>query len=294
MPLCADASQNCNSRREASAAVPRIRGFFRAAVARSVRPKPYGEGLQGTGDAALGYPRPMRVAALVLGAGKGERLGEAVPKAFVPLCGKPLLAHALAAMTASPAVDVVIPVIGKSECARFEALEPEWAGIRGLLPPVIGGAERQDSMTAGLAALPADVSFVAVHDAARPLVGAEAISRVVEAARSSGAAILALPVRDTIKRVEDGVIVETPLRAECYVAQTPQVFRVEVLREAMEKAAAEAFVGTDDAEIVERIGVRVTVVPGDPNNLKITDHADLVAAERWLRERENPIDGEAN
>jgi len=227
----------------------------------------------------------MRVAALVLGAGRGERLGEDVPKAFVPLCGKPLLVRALAALAAAPEIDVVVPVIGRDDLSRMEALESELASIPGLLPPVIGGAERQDSMTAGLAALPADVDFVAVHDAARPLVAAEAISRVVDAARSSGAAILVVPVRDTIKRVREGRIVETPDRSECYAAQTPQVFRVEVLREALEKAAAEGFIGTDDAEIVERIGVPVTVVSGDASNVKITDRADLIAAERWLRER---------
>ena len=234
---------------------------------------------------ALGYPDPMRVAALVLGAGRGERLGEAVPKAFVPLCGKPLLVRALAAMAAAPEIDVSMPVIGPSDLSRLKALESELASIPGLLAPAIGGAERQDSMTAGLAALPPDVAFVAVHDAARPLVATEAISRVVDAARRSGAAILAVPVRDTIKRVREGLIVETPSRLECYAAQTPQVFRVEVLREALEKAAAEAFIGTDDAEIVERIGVPVTVVPGDSSNIKITDRADLIEAERWLRDQ---------
>jgi 2-C-methyl-D-erythritol 4-phosphate cytidylyltransferase len=228
----------------------------------------------------------MRVAALVLGAGRGERFGGETPKAFVPLGGKPLLVRALAAMAAAPEIDVAIPVIGKAETSRLEALEPELDLIRGLLPAVIGGAERQDSMTAGLAALPADVAFVAVHDAARPFVATEAVCRVVVAARRSDAAILAIPVRDTIKRVRDGRIVETPTRSECFAAQTPQVFRVEVLREALEKAAAEGFIGTDDAEIVERMGVPVAVVPGDPSNIKITDRADLIAAERWLRDRE--------
>jgi 2-C-methyl-D-erythritol 4-phosphate cytidylyltransferase len=235
----------------------------------------------------------MRVAALVLGAGRGERLAEAAPKAFVPLCGKPLLVRSLAAMAAAPEIDVAMPIVGRSDLSRLKALESELASIPGLLPPAIGGAERQDSMAAGLAALPPDVAFVAVHDAARPLVATEAISRVVDAARRSGAAILAVPVRDTIKHVRDGLIVETSSRSECYAAQTPQVFRVEVLREALEKATAEAFIGTDDAEIVERLGVPVTVVPGDPSNIKITDRADLIAAERWLRDRREDETGGA-
>jgi len=235
----------------------------------------------------------MRVAALVLGAGRGERLGGSIPKAFVPLCGKPLLVHALSALASAPEIDIAIPVIGASELPRMQALASELVAIPGLQAPVIGGAERQDSMTAGLAALPADVDLVAVHDAARPLVTTAAISRVVAAARRSGAAILAVPVRDTIKRVREGSIVETPNRAECYAAQTPQVFRVELLRQALEKAAAAGFVGTDDAEIVERLGVRVTVVAGDPSNIKITDRADLDAAERWLRDQRTAEQGRA-
>ncbi len=227
----------------------------------------------------------MRVAALVLGAGRGERLGGAVPKAFVPLCGKPLLVRALAALAAAPEIQGVMPVVARGDLARLDALASELASISGLLPPAIGGAERQDSMTAGLAALPGDVAFVAVHDAARPLVSAAAIGRVVQAARAHGAAILAVPARDTIKRVRGGLVAETPSRTECYAAQTPQVFRVELLREALAKAAAEGFVGTDDAEIVERIGVPVAVVAGEASNLKITDRADLEAAERWLRAR---------
>ncbi len=227
----------------------------------------------------------MRVAALVLGAGTGRRLGGPIPKAFVPLRGQPLLLRSLTAVLAAPEIDVALPVIGRFDFSRLKALEPDLAMIPGVLPAVIGGAERQDSMTAGLAALPEDVGFVAVHDAARPLVTPEAIGRVVNAARRSGAAILAVPLRDTLKRVRDGLIVETPRRSECYVAQTPQVFRVEVLREALAKAKAEEFVGTDDAEIVERIGVPVTVVAGDPSNIKITDRADLLAAERWLQDQ---------
>jgi len=241
--------------------------------------------IAGHPSSSLGYPAAMRVAALVLGAGRGERLGEAIPKAFVPLCGMPLLIRALAAMTAAPEIDIAVPIVARADLPRLKALEPELTSIRSLLAPVIGGDQRQDSMMAGLAALPSDVAFVAVHDAARPLVAREAIGRVVAAARRSGAAILAIPVRDTIKRVREGRIVETPNRLECYAAQTPQVFRIEVLREALEKALAEGFVGTDDAEIVERIGVPVTVVSGDPSNIKITVRADLVAAEHWLRDR---------
>ena len=233
----------------------------------------------------------MSVAALVLAAGRGVRFGGAIPKAFVLLAGRPLLIHALSAMTATTAVDWVIPIVGASQLAGLSALAPELAPIRGLLAPVVGGVERQDSMKAGLAALAAEVEFVAVHDAARPLVAPEAVSRVVAAARKSGAAILALPVSDTIKRVREGRIWETPDRSECYAAQTPQVFRVEILREALEKAEADGFLGTDDSQLVERLGVAVEVVPGDPHNIKVTDPSDLRLAERWLRERREEREG---
>jgi 2-C-methyl-D-erythritol 4-phosphate cytidylyltransferase len=139
---------------------------------------------------------------------------------------------------------------------------------------------------AGLEALPDDTRLVAVHDAARALVRPDAVGRVVRAAERWGAAILAAPVRDTIKRVRDGRVVETPARAECWAAQTPQVFRVELLREALAKASAEGFLGTDDAQLVERLGVTVHVVEGDPDNLKLTHPEDLGVAESWLRRRE--------
>jgi 2-C-methyl-D-erythritol 4-phosphate cytidylyltransferase len=236
----------------------------------------------------------MSVAALVLAAGRGVRFGGSIPKAFVPLAGKPLLVHALSAMTASSAVDFAIPIIGASELETLEAMASDLASIRGLLAPVVGGAERQDSMKAGMAALPAEVEYVAVHDAARPLVAPEAVSRVVAAARKSGAAILALPVRDTIKRVRDGKIQETPDRAECFAAQTPQVFKVEILREALAKAEADGFLGTDDSQLVERLGIEVEVVPGDPQNIKVTDPSDLLTAERWYLNRcEVKTEGEA-
>jgi 2-C-methyl-D-erythritol 4-phosphate cytidylyltransferase len=228
--------------------------------------------------------RRMRVVALLLGAGRGERLGGGLPKAFVPLAGRPLVLHALEALERAAALDAVIPVLPAGELARFRELVAAGPHPK-LVAPVAGGRERQDSVRAGLAALPPGAEWVAVHDAARALVRPEAIERVVEAARRRGAALLAIPVRDTIKRVVEGRVVETPPRAACWAAQTPQVFRVEILREALAKADAEGFVATDDAELVERLGVAVTVVEGDRDNLKLTDPEDLALAERILAAR---------
>jgi 2-C-methyl-D-erythritol 4-phosphate cytidylyltransferase len=240
----------------------------------------------------------MTVAALVVGAGRGERLhqslgesegvdeaAEPLPKAFVPLAGRCLLLRSLEALAASPEVDLVVPVVAREAMPRLASLESELDWIGKLGPAVAGGAERQDSVRCGLEALPAEVTHVAVHDAARPLVRPEDVSRVVRAARSQGAALLAVPVRDTIKRVEAGRVVATPPRAECYAAQTPQVFRIDWLREALARAEAEGVRGTDDASLVERLGMTVQVVEGDPANLKITSAEDLAVAEIWLRRR---------
>ena len=229
---------------------------------------------------------PVRVAALVVAAGRGERFGQALPKAFVPLAGRPLVLHAVEALSAVQAVHCIQPVVAAEQLERAAALFRERPVSAKLVPAVAGGAERQDSVRAGLAALPVEVELVAVHDAARALVRPAAVERVIDAAGRHGAAILAVPARDTIKRVAGGRVVETPARASCWAAQTPQVFRTEVLREAHEKAAAERFVGTDDAELVERLGVSVEVVEGDADNLKLTHPEDLALAEQLLARRE--------
>lgn len=224
----------------------------------------------------------MRVAALVLAAGRGERLGASVPKAFLPLAGRPLVVRAIEALAARPEVERIVPVLPAADLARFAALG--LAGDGRLAAPVAGGAERQDSMRAGLAALPDGIEIVAVHDAARPLVRPEDVGRVIAAAARTGAALLAVPVRDTLKRARAGRVTETLARADCWAAQTPQAFRVALLREALAKAEAQGFVGTDDAQLVERLGAPVEIVEGDPGNLKITWPEDVALAEAlWSR-----------
>ena len=143
------------------------------------------------------------------------------------------------------------------------------------------GAERQHSVASGIAALDSDCALVAVHDAARPLVRPAAIEACLAVARATGAAILATPVPDTVKRAKDGRIVETLARADLWLAQTPQAFHADVLRRA-HAAAASDLVTTDDAALVERIGVAVAIVVGDASNRKITTPEDLEWAEAML------------
>jgi len=230
--------------------------------------------------------RAMRVAALVVGAGRGERLAREEPKAFVLLAGRPLIAHAIETLASVAAIERVIPVVPPDWCGEVAVRLGALARHPKLAAPVPGGATRQDSVRAGLAALGDDVALVAVHDAARPLLRAQDAARVVAAATKTGAAILAVPVRDTIKQARAGAVVATPPRDELFAAQTPQVFRREWLQEALAKAAAEGRLGTDCAELVEALGVRVELVEGDPGNWKVTDAGDLERARQVLEGRE--------
>jgi len=232
----------------------------------------------------------MSVAALVVGAGRGERFRaslrgapeRALPKAFLPLGGRTLLVRAAAALAAAPEIDLVVPVVPAEALGALGELAPGLADVAKLAPAVAGGATRQDSVRAGLAALPRDVALVAVHDAARPLVDPADVGRVVAEAARTGAALLAAPIPDTVKRVREGRVVATPPRDECFAAQTPQVFRADWLREALAKAEADGVVATDDAALVERLGVEVRVVAASAPNPKITTAADLAWAEAWL------------
>ncbi len=227
-------------------------------------------------------PAPGSVAALVLAAGRGERLGHSLPKAFVPIAGRTLIEYSIRALSASGVIDWIVPVLAAGDMTRWKALGLE--STPGLMEPVEGGAERQDSVQAGLDALPAEIEFVAVHDAARCLVVAEDVRAVVSAARQTGAAILGERVRDTIKRVVEGLIVETPARDECWAAQTPQVIRRIWLVEAIAAASREGRLGTDDAQLIEWMGQPVQMVEARFPNLKITRPEDLVLAESLLEQ----------
>lgn len=233
----------------------------------------------------MGTSGRAAVAALVLSAGRGERLGHTLPKAFVPLAGLTLVERSIRALSAAGVFSLIQPVLAATEFERFDTLEID---VPGLVPRVAGGKERQDSMQKGLAALPPDVEFVAVHDAARCLVSAPDLRAVVVAAQESGAALLGERARDTIKRVADGRVIETPDRATLWAAQTPQVIRRDWLERAMENALQEGRLGTDDAQLVEWLGHPVTMVEATRPNPKITRPEDLLLAEAILASQTNP------
>ena len=230
-------------------------------------------------------PDRPAVAALVLAAGRGERLGGTLSKAFVRLEALTLLERSIRALATSKAVDRIVPVIAERDREAFDAMRAAMDDVPGLAAPVTGGAERQDSMAAGLASLPADIEFVAVHDAARCLVHPSDVERVVEEAIGSGAAILAARLSDTLKRVEAGRIVETPDRAAYWAAQTPQVFRRDWLTVAANVASRSGRIATDDAAVVEAEGHSVAVVEACFPNPKITRPEDLVYGRSLLEAR---------
>jgi 2-C-methyl-D-erythritol 4-phosphate cytidylyltransferase len=202
-------------------------------------------------------------------------MGAARPKAFLPLAGRPLLLRAADAFEASPGVEAIVAVVPAGEQrAAHDLLAP----LRKVTAVVAGGGTRQDSVRAGLEALPADFDgIVLVHDAARALVDPSLIAAVIRAALETGAALPVLPLVDTIKRVRDGLVQETLDRSELAAAQTPQGVRRALLEEALARAERDGAIVTDEAMAVERLGRRVTAVVGSPRNLKITTPHDL----RW-------------
>jgi len=216
--------------------------------------------------------------AVLVAAGRGERLGEDRPKAFVRLGELPLLAEPLRRLDESAWIDHVV-VVAPPEWEEPAILLAEELGASKVTACVTGGETRTESVRAGVAEVPEDVDAILVHDAARPLLPDDVIERVVMALRDGcDGAVPALPAADTVKRVDGDVVVETPPRADLVAVQTPQGFVAAVLRAAL--AAGEE--GSDCASLVERNGGRVKVVRGDERLLKVTTRADLERVASWL------------
>lgn len=237
--------------------------------------------------------RPHRTAAVIPAAGRGLRLGPGAPKALRALGGTPMLIHAVRAMARSRAVSLVVVVAPPDGADAVRLLLNEHAlPDRTEIVVVSGGETRQQSVRAGLDALPQDVTSVLIHDAARPLVPVDTVDSVVEAVRDGAPAVVpALPLADTVKEVEPGKpgepepVVATPERARLRAVQTPQGFDRATLVRAHEEIAVAGEGATDDAGMVERLGVTVVVVPGHEEAFKVTRPLDLVLAEAVLARR---------
>lgn len=213
-------------------------------------------------------------------------MGGSIPKQFLSLGGEPLIIQSLRALQAAAVVDQIILAVPSADieyCQHEIVLQHRFTKVTKV---VAGGAERQDSVRHALAEVPPDTEIVLVHDAVRPFLTQRMIGEVVAAARKHGAAIVALPMRDTVKQVgPDGMIERTVDRAPLWLAQTPQAFRRDWIETAHRKAQAEGVRATDDAFLVEWIGHAVAVVEGSGENIKVTRPEDLVIGEAILASR---------
>ena len=217
---------------------------------------------------------------VVVAAGRGTRMGTPESKQYLMLMDKPILVHTLELFQQMTFVQEIVLVVGEMDVARCE----QWVSsyqLDKVKAVVRGGAERQDSVYKGLLHL--TCQWAMVHDGVRPLVTVSAVERGCAAAEHNGASVLAVPVKDTIKQVDHtGKITATPDRKSLWAIQTPQAFRRALLLEAHERARTDGFVGTDDAMLVERLGMQVYAAEGEYTNIKITTPEDLPMAEMMM------------
>jgi 2-C-methyl-D-erythritol 4-phosphate cytidylyltransferase len=231
----------------------------------------------------------MTVLAIIPAAGMGVRMGGGTPKQFLSLDGVPVFVHTLRKFAASEAIDGIFLALRPEEMDRARReLEPERLAKPVRL--VAGGSTRQETVARALAEAPPETEIVVVHDAVRPFVELHLIREVVEAARRHGAAILGIPSVDTVKQIERQMILGTLPRERIMLAQTPQAFRAEIIREAFTRATADGFAGTDESSLVERLGLNVTVLMGSDRNIKITKPSDLPLARLYIAQEKTRVE----
>ena len=218
--------------------------------------------------------------AVIVAAGTASRMG-GIDKVMAPLCGEPMIRRTIATFQECDAIREIVVVTREDLLAEMVCLCAEFSKVCSV---VVGGADRPASVAAGLRNLSKKVKLVAIHDGARPLVSAELIDRTVRAAHSYGAAAPAIAVKDTIKVAQGGIVVTTPDRNTLRAVQTPQVFDLQLLRGALQKAEADGLSVTDDCSAVEHLGMSVKLVEGEERNLKITTPMDLRIAAMILEE----------
>jgi 2-C-methyl-D-erythritol 4-phosphate cytidylyltransferase len=227
-----------------------------------------------------------KVTALIPAAGMGKRMGKTIAKQFLPLGDKPLLAHTLLAFQRASEIDEIIPILSKEDmesCLRDIIEQYHITKVKTL---VVGGKERQDSVMNGLKKLGEDVSVVLVHDGVRPFVTEDMIRESVALAKKGECVAVGVPLKDTIKEVDDnGIVRHTLERSRLWAIQTPQAFPLKVLQRAYEDSYQHRVFGTDDAMLVERAGGKVRVIMGSYENIKITTPGDLILAEEILKRR---------
>jgi len=229
------------------------------------------------------------VTAIILAAGRGKRMNSSINKVFMLLVDRPILLYSIMEFSTCQEVDHLVVVAAPDEVDYVETLLNSLAGIK-TWQVVSGGSERQYSIANALKVVPLGADIVLVHDGARPFVTTQCINRVVQAATMYQAAVVAVPVKDTIKIADDsGTVIGTPERHTLWSIQTPQGFNTHILKHAYEQAAQDGYLGTDDASLVERIGVNVKIVVGSYDNIKVTTPEDLMIAEALMKGKKSTL-----
>ena len=225
----------------------------------------------------------LRCSAVVPAAGSSTRMGQ--DKLLLPLGEQPVLLHTLRALELCPHITEIVVVTREELIVPIGQLCRD-AALGKVRKVIVGGATRSHSVLAGLGELSPDAELAAIHDGARPLVSQAVLEAVIRRASECGAAAPAVPVKDTVKRARDGLVTATLDRAELRAVQTPQVFQVDLIKTALQKALEDGAELTDDCAAVERLGIGVSLTQGDYCNLKITTPEDLAVAEALLAWRE--------
>lgn len=224
--------------------------------------------------------------AIVVAAGRSERMALGFSKQFIPLCGVPSIVRTLSALDATDLIHSIIVVCRKEDFAELEHCVKTFK-LKKVIAWVEGGESRQQSVAAGISAAPKDAAYFAIHDGARALITPVEISSVVEDCFQCGASALAVPVKDTIKIIgKNNYVVSTPERATLWSVQTPQVFERVLYLTAMDQARSDGADYTDDCQLVEHIGIRVHLCKGKYTNIKLTTSEDIHTAEAILIDRE--------
>jgi 2-C-methyl-D-erythritol 4-phosphate cytidylyltransferase len=227
-----------------------------------------------------------KVTALIPAAGMGKRMGKTVAKQFLPLGEMPMLAHTLLTFQRASEIDEIIPILSKEDMEICLKEIIERYHITKVKTLVVGGKERQDSVQNGLHKLEKDASVVLIHDGVRPFVTHDMIKETVDHAKKGECVTVGVPLKDTVKEVnEKGIVIHTLERSRLWAIQTPQAFPVKILRRVYEDSYKQNLYGTDDATLVERAGGKVRVIMGSYDNIKITTPEDLLLAEEILKRR---------
>lgn len=221
--------------------------------------------------------------AIILAAGKGTRMKANLNKQYLLLKGKPIIAYTIAAFENSPLIDNIILVINEMDKDIFKKKIIDKYKFKKISKVIIGGKERQNSVMRGLKEVKDETNIVLVHDGARPFVSNRIIKNCIDGAKANNAVSAGVPIKDTIKVIDDNQnVLSTPTRSSLWITQTPQAFKIDILMDAHVKAKEDEYLGTDDASLVERMGVSVKMVDGDYKNFKITTPEDLFSAEAML------------